>query len=63
MEIFEFLENGKVKCKYFLENKINPKIEYYVVSLDSLTFKSHEPLKYRGIGEDPFWKKHKKFNL
>lgn len=60
LEIIEFLESGKVRCKFFLEKEVRPQIEYFEVSEESLTFISKEPLKYKDLGEDPFFNKHYK---
>lgn len=60
LEIVEFLDNGKVECKYFLEKEICPEIVHYVVNEDSLTFISKIPLNYKGHEKDIFFDKHYK---
>jgi hypothetical protein len=55
LEIIELMPNEMVKCKYFSENEINPKIEYYEVSKKSLDFINKIPLKYKGPEHDPFF--------
>jgi hypothetical protein len=55
LEIIELMPNEIVKCKYFNENEVNPKIEYYEVSKESLAFINEIPLKYKGLEQDPFF--------
>jgi hypothetical protein len=55
LEVVEFCSDGKVRCKYFSEAAIYPKPEYFLVKLDSLKFVNNIALKYRGIGEDPYF--------
>lgn len=60
IEIIEFVDDKTVKCKYFIENHINPKVEYYTVSISSMILKRKTPLIYKGVDEDPFFNKFKK---
>lgn len=59
LEIYEFLDNNKVRCIYFSERVVNPERTFYDVNIDSLTFISKEPLKYKGIEKDKFFNKKK----
>lgn len=55
LEIIKFIDENTVECKYFIESTINPEINYYQVSITSLTPKNKKPLKAKGLEKDPFF--------
>lgn len=59
LEIVEILDGQMVRCQHWVESKVNPSVEWFVVPVASLTFVNKVPLSYKGPDKDKFFDRFK----